>query len=104
MEATLAKPLIKVATLCGSLHEASYHRCLINSAIKVCNQSIPGMKIEFIHIEHLPFVNEDLEVDGTYPPVVEAFCQKILEADMCCLHLLSPEYSYSVTGTLFALK
>ncbi|KAI3961172.1 hypothetical protein MKX01_035758 [Papaver californicum] len=62
MEATVAKPLIKVAALCGSLREASYHRGLVNS-------------------EHLPFENEDLEVDGTYPPVVEAFCQKILEAD-----------------------
>ncbi|KAI3981642.1 hypothetical protein MKX01_000120 [Papaver californicum] len=98
MEAAVAKPMIKVAALCGSLRKASYHRGLINSAIQICNESIPGMKIEFINIEHLPFVNQDLEVDGTFPPVVEAFRQKILEADSVLF--ASPEYNYSVTAPL----
>ncbi|KAI3967773.1 hypothetical protein MKX01_039165 [Papaver californicum] len=88
MEAAVGKPLIKVAALCGSLRKSSYHR-----AIPIFNESIPGMKIEFINIEDLPFVNEDLEVDGTYPPVVEAFRQKILEADSVLF--ASPEYNYS---------
>jgi NADPH-dependent FMN reductase len=58
--------------------------------------------VEFVDIEPLPFVNTDLEKDGTYPPVVEAFRQKILEAD--CILFASPEYNYSVPGiTIFAL-
>lgn len=54
------------------------------------------MKVEFVDIESLPFVNTDLEKNGTYPPVVEAFRQKILEAD--CILFASPEYNYSVPG------
>ncbi|KAL0290618.1 UNVERIFIED_CONTAM: NAD(P)H:quinone oxidoreductase [Sesamum angustifolium] len=39
-----------------------------------------------------------LRADGTYPPVVEAFRQKILAADSVLF--ASPEYNYSVTGPL----
>ncbi|MFQ6640206.1 hypothetical protein Gotur_014351 [Gossypium turneri] len=41
-------------------------------------------------------LNTDLEVDGKYPPVVEAFRQRILVADS--ILFASPEYNYSVTG------
>ncbi|KAF3327184.1 NADPH:quinone oxidoreductase-like protein [Carex littledalei] len=90
--------LLKVAALCGSLRRASRNRALIRCAIEICNESIPGLKVEFIDIEPLPFVNTDLEKDGTYPPVVEAFRQKILEAD--CILFASPEYNYSVSAPL----
>ncbi|KAJ6702951.1 putative proteinDPH:QUINONE OXIDOREDUCTASE-LIKE PROTEIN [Salix viminalis] len=53
-----------------------------------------------IDISPLPVLNTDLEVDGTFPPVVEAFRQKILQADSVLF--ASPEYNYSVTGTLLA--
>jgi NAD(P)H-dependent FMN reductase len=43
-------------------------------------------------------LNTDLEVDGNFPPVVEAFRQKILQADSVLF--ASPEYNYSVTGTV----
>lgn len=49
-------------------------------------------------ISALPFLNTDLEVNGTYPPVVEAFRQKIAAADS--ILFASPEYNYSVTGNL----
>ncbi|KAF9611797.1 hypothetical protein IFM89_035782 [Coptis chinensis] len=75
------QPMIKVAALCGSLRKASYSRGLVNSAVQIANESIPGLQIEFIEIEPLPFINMDLEVNGTYPLVVEAFRQKILEGD-----------------------
>ncbi|KAL0455878.1 UNVERIFIED_CONTAM: NADPH:quinone oxidoreductase [Sesamum latifolium] len=61
------------------------------------SKSINGLQIEYVDISPLPFVNTDLEVDGTYPPVVEAFRQKILAADSVLF--ASPEYNYSVTGT-----
>ncbi|KAL7204719.1 hypothetical protein ACSBR2_017764 [Camellia fascicularis] len=43
-------------------------------------------------------LNTDLEVNGTFPPVVDAFRQKIREADGVLF--ASPEYNYSVTAPL----
>ncbi|RVW36362.1 NADPH:quinone oxidoreductase [Vitis vinifera] len=96
MEAAIAvKPVIKVAALCGSLRKASFNRGLIRSAIKISKEAINGMEIEYVDIAPLPMLNTDLEVDGTYPPAVEAFRRKILEADS--ILFASPEYNYSVT-------
>lgn len=99
MEAAIAvKPVIKVAALCGSLRKASFNRGLIRSAIKISKEAINGMEIEYVDIAPLPMLNTDLEVDGTYPPAVEAFRRKILEADS--ILFASPEYNYSVTAPL----
>nr|CAN60510.1 hypothetical protein VITISV_012303 [Vitis vinifera] len=92
------QPVIKVAALCGSLRKASFNRGLIRSAIKISKEAINGMEIEYVDIAPLPMLNTDLEVDGTYPPAVEAFRQKILEADS--ILFASPEYNYSVTAPL----
>jgi len=51
-----------------------------------------------VDISSLPFLNTDLEINGTYPPLVEAFRQKILEADSVLF--ASPEYNYSFTGKI----
>lgn len=61
-------------------------------------KSIDGLEIEYVDISSLPFLNTDLEVDGTYPPSVEAFRRKILAADS--MLFASPEYNYSVSGPL----
>ncbi|KAL6010096.1 hypothetical protein ACLOJK_000527 [Asimina triloba] len=88
-----AKPsIVKVAALCGSLRKFSCNRGIIRA------ESIQGMEIEYVDIAPLPFLNTDLEVDGTYPPAVEAFRRKILAADS--ILFASPEYNYSVTGPL----
>nr|KJB74935.1 hypothetical protein B456_012G018200 [Gossypium raimondii] len=72
MEAVVAsKPVIKVAAISGSLRKASFNRGLIRT---------------------------DLEVDGKFPPAVEAFRQKILESDS--ILFASPEYNYSLTAPL----
>ncbi|KAK6143255.1 hypothetical protein DH2020_023603 [Rehmannia glutinosa] len=98
MAATAAPtPVIKVAALCGSLRKGSYNRGLLRAA-KDLSKSISGLEIEYVDISPLPFLNTDLEVNGTYPPVVEAFRQKILAADS--ILFASPEYNYSVTGPL----
>ncbi|KAK9128983.1 hypothetical protein Syun_017780 [Stephania yunnanensis] len=96
--AAVVQPTIRVAGLCGSLRRASYNRGLIRAATEICEDSIGGMTIDYVDISALPFINTDLEVDGTYPPVVEAFRQKILEADSVLF--ASPEYNYSVTPLL----
>ncbi|XP_042408846.1 NADPH:quinone oxidoreductase-like [Zingiber officinale] len=98
MEAVAANPAITVVALCGSLRKGSFNRGLIRSAIQICNASIPGMKIEYVDIAPLPFVNTDLEVNGSFPEPVEAFRRKILGAD--AFLFASPEYNYSMTGPL----
>ncbi|XVF82323.1 hypothetical protein PTKIN_Ptkin16aG0037300 [Pterospermum kingtungense] len=99
MEAVAAaKPVIKVAAICGSLRKGSYNRGLLRTALDISRESINGIRLEYIDISPLPMLNTDLEVDGKYPPVVEAFRQKILEVDSVLF--ASPEYNYSVTGPL----
>nr|CAD1817212.1 unnamed protein product [Ananas comosus var. bracteatus] len=91
-------PTINVAALCGSLRKASFNRGLIRCATELCDEFIPGMRVEYIDTEHLPFVNTDLEAGGTHPPVVEAFRRKIRDAD--CVLFAMPEYNYSVPAPL----
>lgn len=69
------------------------------AAIELSKGEIEGIEVEFIEISELPMLNTDLEINGTYPPIVEAFRQKILQADS--ILFASPEYNYSVTGTIF---
>ncbi|KAE8690622.1 putative NADPH:quinone oxidoreductase 1 [Hibiscus syriacus] len=99
MEAVVAaKPVINVAALCGSLRKGSYNRGLIRTATEISKESINGIQMEYIDISPLPMLDTDLEVDGKYPPAVEAFRQKILESDS--ILFASPEYNYSVTAPL----
>nr|XP_043634132.1 NADPH:quinone oxidoreductase-like [Erigeron canadensis] len=95
-----ASPMIKVGAICGSLRKASYNHGLIRSAIDLTKQSsaVQGMSIEYIDISPLPMLNTDLEIDGKYPPAVQAFRDKILNSD--CFLFASPEYNYSVTAPL----
>uniref|UniRef100_M4E953 NAD(P)H dehydrogenase (quinone) n=1 Tax=Brassica campestris TaxID=3711 RepID=M4E953_BRACM len=96
MEAVTAiKPLIKVAAISGSLRKGSFNTGLLRAAMELTKESVPGMHIEHIDISPLPLINTDLESNGTYPPVVEAFRQKILEADS--ILFASPEYNFSVS-------
>ena len=65
-------------------------------AIGLTKGAIEGIQIDYIDISPLPMLNTDLEKQGTYPAEVEAFRQRILEADS--ILFASPEYNYSVTG------
>ncbi|KAE8709211.1 putative NADPH:quinone oxidoreductase 1 [Hibiscus syriacus] len=99
MEAVVAaNPVIKVAALCGSLRKGSFNRGLIRTALEISKESINGIQMEYIDISPLPMLNTDLEADGKFPPVVEAFRKKILESDS--ILFASPEYNYSVTAPL----
>ncbi|XP_015946928.1 NADPH:quinone oxidoreductase [Arachis duranensis] len=92
------KAMIKVAALCGSLRKASFNRGLLRAAIELSQEQITGLHVEFIDTSSLPMLNTDLEQNGRFPPEVEEFRQKILEAD-CCF-FASPDYNYSVTPLL----
>ncbi|KDP40537.1 hypothetical protein JCGZ_24536 [Jatropha curcas] len=94
-----ANPVIKVASLCGSLRKGSYNRGLLRTAIELSKESIHGIQIEYIDISPLPMLNTDLEgPDGSFPPVVVAFRKKIRQADSVLF--ASPEYNFSVTAPL----
>jgi chromate reductase len=71
-------------------------------AIQLCEELIEGMQIEYTEIEQLPMLNTDLEGQGTLPPAIEAFRQKIKEADSVLFASL--EYNLSLTGTLRSLR
>ncbi|KAI6670291.1 hypothetical protein NL676_005176 [Syzygium grande] len=95
----VASPAIKVAAICGSIRKASFNRGLLRSAIEISEQqSGNGMRIEMVDVSPLPMINTDLEADGRFPPAVEAFRRKVLEADG--ILFASPEYNYSVTPPL----
>ncbi|CAH9091819.1 unnamed protein product [Cuscuta europaea] len=96
--AVATHPVVRVAGICGSLRKGSHNRGLLRAAMEMSKECIKGMEIELVDISALPFLNTDLEVDGTYPPVVEEFRQKIFQADS--IIFASPEYNYSVTGPL----
>ncbi|XP_052184857.1 NAD(P)H:quinone oxidoreductase [Diospyros lotus] len=91
-------PTLKIASLCGSLRQGSFNRGLLRTATKICKESVEGMEIEYVDIAPLPMLNTDLEINGGFPPPVEAFRRKIQQADAYLF--ASPEYNYSVTGPL----
>ncbi|KQK10974.1 probable NADPH:quinone oxidoreductase 1 [Brachypodium distachyon] len=95
-----SKPSLSVAAFCGSLRKDSWHRGLIRAAEELCEESIPGLLIDYVDISGLPMCNPDLETDGGhgFPPDVEAFRARVRDAD--CFLFASPEYNYSLTSTL----
>ncbi|OIV99061.1 hypothetical protein TanjilG_32320 [Lupinus angustifolius] len=91
---------IKVAAISGSLRKSSFNSGLIRSAIELSKTSTHGIEIDFIDISNLPIINTDLENQGgvAYPPIVQSFRQKILQADSVLF--ASPEYNYSIAAPL----
>ena len=72
------------------------------AAAEVCEDSIPGLRVDELDISDLPLINTDLETGGGtgFPPAVEAFRAKVCQAD--CFLFGAPEYNYSIASTLFA--
>ncbi|KAE8775345.1 Probablequinone oxidoreductase 1 [Hordeum vulgare] len=68
-----AKTVLTVAAIPGSLRRASANTGLIRAAAKMCEESIPGLRIDHVDISDLPLLNTDLEnVDGNaFPATVE---------------------------------
>ena len=89
-----AKGHVKVLGMSGSLRKASYNTMALHAAQGLAP---PGMTIETVGIGDLPLYNDDIRVAG-YPPVVQAFRDRIAAAD--ALLFVSPEYNYSISGVL----
>ncbi|KAH7428865.1 hypothetical protein KP509_09G020500 [Ceratopteris richardii] len=71
--------------------------CYNFAAIEV-SKDIPGLEVEHVKIDKLPFLNTDLEVNGRFPDEVEEFRASIQKADS--ILFASPEYNYSMTAPL----
>lgn len=71
-------------------------------AAEVCEDCIPGLRVDHLDVADLPMLNTDLETNGGtgFPPAVEAFRAKVRHAD--CFLFASPEYNYSITSECFA--
>lgn len=85
---------LKVLGMSGSLRKGSFN----TMALRVAQGLVPaGMTIETAELGNLPLYNDDIRAAG-YPPVVQAFREKIAAAD--ALLFVTPEYNYSVSGVL----
>uniref|UniRef100_A0A0E0CD30 NAD(P)H dehydrogenase (quinone) n=1 Tax=Oryza meridionalis TaxID=40149 RepID=A0A0E0CD30_9ORYZ len=98
MEGSTSPKALRVAAISGSLRRGSANTGLIRAAKEICEESIPGMVIDHVDISDLPLLNTDMEVDGGFPPAVEAFRARVRAAD--CFLFASPEYNYSISGPL----
>nr|CAB3479463.1 unnamed protein product [Digitaria exilis] len=88
-EAPATTTVLRVAAISGSLRRTSANTGLIRADLQ---------GVDHVDISELPLLNTDLEVDGGFPPAVEAFRAKIRAAD--CFLFASPEYNYSISGPL----
>lgn len=88
---------MKVCGLIGSLRKGSMNRGLMNAAIELGTEE--GLDIVvWDHLRDVPPYDQDLDVDGTRPAIINSLKQAIREAD--ALLIATPEYNYSVPGVL----
>ena len=85
---------LKVLGFSGSLRKGSFNTMALHAAQGLAPA---GMTIETAEIGNLPLYNDDIRAAG-YPPVVQAFRDKIAAAD--ALLFVTPEYNYSIPGVL----
>jgi len=85
---------VNVFALSGSLRKGSYN----SAALRACQGLAPAdMKIEIGSIADVPLYNSDVQEQG-FPEPVQRLARQIQAADV--LLFASPEYNYSVPGTL----
>ncbi len=78
----------------GSLRRDSFNRRLLQWAAKIAPAQL---QIEVdSDLIRLPLFDEDLEVDGSYPPEVDALHERIRTAD--AVLLATPEYNFGIPG------
>ena len=89
-----SKDALKVLGISGSLRKGSFNTMALRAAQGLAPA---GVTIETAEIGNLPLYNDDIRAAG-YPPVVQAFRDKIAAAD--ALLFVTPEYNYSISGVL----
>ncbi|SRR6266568_2544103 len=87
--------MLRLVGIAGSLRRASYNR----AALRVAQDLVPsGTRLDSVDLAEIPVYNEDLRIDGDFPPPVAEFRRRIGEADG--LLIVTPEYNYSIPGPL----
>ena len=85
---------VKVLGMSGSLRKASFN----TAALRATAELLPeGMTLETAGLGDLPHYDDDVRVAG-YPPVVQAFRDRIKAAD--AILFVTPEYNYSISSVL----
>jgi chromate reductase len=86
---------LHILGISGSLRKASFN----TAALRVAGELLPpDCTFEIAKIDDLPFYNEDLRVNGSFPAPVERLREQIAKAD--ALLFAVPEYNYSLPGVL----
>ena len=90
-------PELKVVGLCGSLREGSYNKKLLRYAIKLAGDM--GIFVKELDLKEINLPLFDADMEGKeLPENVRRFKKEIEESH--ALLIASPEYNYSVSGTI----
>ncbi len=89
---------VRLLGLAASLREQSLNRRLLRVAVPMAEELGASVAVAEFREFDLPLFNQDLLDQGGMPPGAEAFKRRLEQADG--LLLASPEYNYSVPGTL----
>ncbi|MGE3800027.1 MAG: NADPH-dependent FMN reductase [Candidatus Kapaibacterium sp.] len=90
--------MVKILVFAASLREESLNRKLATVAARYAEEE--GAEVQHVHFQELapPLYNGDAQQKIGFPVETEKFVQYLEEADG--LILASPEYNYSLPGTL----
>lgn len=86
---------MNILILVGSLSEKSVNKSLAMAASAL---SPEGVQVTIADLSGIPFLNADLEVDGSGPKAVMTLRSQVKDADG--LILVSPEYNRFISGIL----
>lgn len=85
--------MTKLLGICGSLRQGSLNRTLLAEAARRFGEAT------YHEADlNLPLFNEDIEIDGAPPPLVDALVEAIRGAD--AVLMATPEYNKSLSGSL----
>jgi len=87
--------VFNILAMSGSLRKKSYNTAALRAAQELAPE---GVEIEIVEIGHLPFYNEDLRPEGTFPESVMKIREQVRAAD--AVLFACPEYNYGVTAAL----
>jgi chromate reductase len=95
---TMSETGPRILAFAGSLRKGSFNRMLLRYAILGAREA--GGDVEELGPEHLmlPLYNADLERNGSFPELVEAWRTKIRQS--AGLLIASPEYNHGISGVL----
>ncbi|HET7153591.1 MAG TPA: NAD(P)H-dependent oxidoreductase [Candidatus Kapabacteria bacterium] len=86
---------IHILGISGSLRKASFNTATLRAAQELLPEN---MTMETFDISGIPLYNDDVLSEKGFPDIVQKFREHIAAAD--ALLIVTPEYNYSIPGTL----